>query len=89
MIRGTLERMLEQSPVTLPASDRESIGAFLASARKGGRLTQRDVESASRMPQGRISRIERGAAKPGLDELVHLADVLGIDVEIVFTEREH
>lgn len=80
--------MLDPDLVTLPAGNRASIGAFLAAARKDGKLTQRDIESVSRMPQSRISRIERGAAKPGLDELVHLADVLGIDVEIVFRERQ-
>ncbi|MGO1627377.1 MAG: helix-turn-helix domain-containing protein [Microbacterium sp.] len=69
------------------AGDRQGIGNVLASGRRAHRITQRQMEEISGMPQGRISRIERGAARPTLEELALLADVVGLDVSVSFTER--
>jgi len=55
------------------------------SARIGRGLTQRDVERAARIAQGRISRIERGLAAPLLTEVAGIAEVVGIRVQLTMT----
>ncbi|WP_399542147.1 hypothetical protein [uncultured Microbacterium sp.] len=46
------------------------------------------MEAATTVPQGRISRIERGTAHAALWEIAAIGAVLGLDAEIVITRRE-
>ncbi|SJN43217.1 hypothetical protein FM104_12470 [Microbacterium esteraromaticum] len=45
------------------------------------------MEAATTVPQGRISRIERGTAHAALWEIAAIGAVLGLDAEIVITRR--
>ncbi|MEW1960960.1 helix-turn-helix transcriptional regulator [Microbacterium sp. NPDC077644] len=80
------------SPITdalrLPASDRTGLGKALAAERQAQGITQRQMEAATTVPQGRISRIERGTAHAALWEIAAIGAVLGLDAEIVITRRE-
>lgn len=57
------------------------------SARAERGMTQRDVERAARIAQGRISRIERGIAAPLLTEVAQIADVVGLHLALVIEPR--
>lgn len=80
------------SPIThtlrLPAPDRAGLGKALAAERLAQGITQRQMEAATTVPQGRISRIERGTAHAALWEIAAIGAVLGLDAEIVITRRE-
>lgn len=79
------------SPITdtlrLPAPDRTGLGKALAAERLAQGITQRQMEAATTIPQGRISRIERGTALAALWEIAVIGAVLGLDAEIVLTRR--
>ena len=79
------------SPITdslrLPAPDRTGLGKALAAERQAQGITQRQMEAATTVPQGRISRIERGTAHAALWEIAAIGAVLGLDAEIVITRR--
>lgn len=79
--------MLEPNPdttktVVLDASDRIGLGNTLSSLRHARRMTQRDVEVASGVPQGKISRIERGQSYPAVVTIAQLAEALGATLSL-------
>jgi transcriptional regulator with XRE-family HTH domain len=67
-------------PVTLPATDRQGLGALLCDARRALGMTQRQLELASGVPQGKISRIERGQSYPAVVTLTQLAGAMGLEL---------
>lgn len=81
-----------RSPITdtlrLPAPDRTGLGKALAAERLAQGITQRQMEAATTVPQGRVSRIERGTAHAALWEIAAIGAVLGLDAEIVITRRK-
>jgi len=66
----------------VPAGDRAALGALLAEARHARRMTQRELEQASGVPQGKISRIERGQSYPALVTIIQVAEALGLEVSL-------
>ena len=69
-------------PVSIDAADRRALGDLLADARRSRGMTQRELEFASGVPQGKISRVERGQAYPALLTLTQLAGALGLDLRL-------
>lgn len=67
---------------TFSADDRVSLGEALVGRRRELGLTQRQLEKECRIPQGKISRIERGIARATVDELGSLAAPLRLRVNI-------
>ena len=59
------------------------IGSAFVEARKSRGLSQRELERASKVPQGKISRIERGATYPTTKELAQLANALQLRLHLV------
>jgi transcriptional regulator with XRE-family HTH domain len=70
----------------LPIGDRKAFGDVILRARKKSGLSQKDLETQSRVPQGKISRIERGVAYPTFREVDALADALTLRVHLVVLE---
>lgn len=69
-------------PRSLPALDRQSLGMLLGAERRHQGMTQRELEFASGVPQGKISRIERGQSYPPLLTLTQIAGALGLELTI-------
>jgi transcriptional regulator with XRE-family HTH domain len=69
-------------PVVLPASDRAALGMLLSEARRAAGMTQRQLELASGVPQGKISRVERGQSYPALLTLTQIASALGLELTL-------
>lgn len=69
-------------PVTLAASNRSALGALLSDTRRALGMTQRELEFASGVPQGKISRIERGQSYPALVTLTQMAGALGLELSL-------
>lgn len=67
---------------TFTAADRAALGHELTLRRRELGITQRDLEVRSRIPQGRISRIERGIAHATVDELNRVVKTLEMTVRI-------
>lgn|GEM_PF-4864736 len=70
-------------PGVFGVGERELIGAAFVEARKSRGLSQRELERASKVPQGKISRIERGATYPTTKELAQLANALQLRLHLV------
>lgn len=70
------------------AGDRKAIGEALMRARKGRGLSQRHLERVTKVPQGKISRIERGTARATVTELDELAAALSLTVHVVILRDE-
>lgn len=68
--------------VSIPATDRAELGVLLSARRRELGLTQRQLEAASRIPQGRISRIERGVTHTTLIEVGALAQALQLNITL-------
>lgn len=68
--------------------ERAEIGRELATIRKARGISQRALEEASSVPQGKISRIERGATYPTTRELDHLATALKLRLHLVILDDE-
>lgn len=68
-------------------TDRKAIGSALMHARSERNLTQRKLAEASGVPQGEISRIERGARDVTLPWLNDIAKALGQNVSIALTPK--
>ncbi|MBN9214797.1 MAG: helix-turn-helix transcriptional regulator [Microbacterium sp.] len=79
--------MAGSSPHALDAafgvSDRAMLGRVIAEARKQRGVSQRELEETSTVPQGKISRIERGVTYPTIREIDHLATALKLRVHMV------
>lgn len=82
--------MVRPAPVTLDAvyeaADRVALGQAFATARKQRGISQRQLEDLSKIPQGKISRIERGVTYATIRELDHLADALQLRVHLVILD---
>lgn len=59
---------------------------MIADARKARGVSQRQLEDASQVPQGKISRIERGVTYPTIREIDFLATALHLKVHVVVLE---
>ncbi len=59
---------------------------MLADRRRALGMTQRELEFASGVPQGKISRVERGQSYPALLTLTQIAGALGL--ELVLTIQD-
>lgn len=68
------------------AGDRVALGHAFASARKKRGISQRQLEDESKIPQGKISRIERGVTYPTIRELDSLAGALQLRVHLVILD---
>lgn len=68
--------------------DRAGIGRVIAAARKQRGVSQRELEETSTVPQGKISRIERGVTYPTIREIDHLATALKLRVHLVVLDNE-
>lgn len=66
--------------------DRRSLGRTIAEARRQRGVSQRQLEEASTIPQGKISRIERGVTYPTIREIDSLASALKLKVHLVVLE---
>lgn len=77
-----MARSARPRPVMVEAFDRKAIGAFIADARARAGITQRQLEIASRVSQGKISRMERGSSRPLLSEIVDVCAALGVRVRL-------
>lgn len=73
-------------PIVLPASDRAALGSLLSDARRAKGMTQRELEFASGVPQGKISRIERGQSYPALVTIAQIAGALGLGLALQISE---
>lgn len=62
--------------------DRTALGTVLREARDSRQMTQRDLAAATGIPQGRVSRIERGATSTDLRQLSAFADAVGLSIVI-------
>jgi len=73
-----------RSPLSVPidARDRKRLGEALLTARTAVGLTQRELAEASGVPQGKISRIERGATHAPLALLAQLAAGMDYRIEV-------
>lgn len=56
----------------------DQFGRRLLEARRGAKLTQKDLALRASMEQPQISSFERGIVCPRLDSVVRLADALGL-----------
>lgn len=74
-------------PITLDPHDRAGMGAAIKAARIEAGLTQRDLETACGVPQGKVSRIERGQSHPPLTVLTAMCGVLGVDLVVTLSRR--
>ncbi|WP_433673772.1 helix-turn-helix domain-containing protein [Microbacterium gorillae] len=74
------------SSITIAATDRRGLGGMLADRRRALGMTQRELEFASGVPQGKISRVERGQSYPALLTLTQIAGALGL--ELVLTIQD-
>jgi transcriptional regulator with XRE-family HTH domain len=61
----------------------EDIGQILREARENQRLSQRELSSLSGVPQGHISKIEKGAVDLRLSSLIALARSLDLEPTLV------
>ncbi len=69
----------------LPAQDHLRFGRRLVRRRGALGWSQRELSRRTSLPSSRLSRLERGKAKPRLDELLRLRAVLGGTLdELVF-----
>lgn len=68
--------------------DRRGIGRVIADARKQRGVSQRELEETSSVPQGKISRIERGVTYPTIREIDHLATALKLKVHVVILDDD-
>lgn len=69
-------------------SDRVGLGRVIAEARKARGVSQRELEETSTVPQGKISRIERGVTYPTIREIDHLATALKLRVHLVVLDDD-
>ena len=69
----------------LPAQDPLRFGRRLVRRRRSRGWSQRELSRRTSISSSRLSRLERGKAKPGLEELLRLRAVLGGTLdELVF-----
>lgn len=66
--------------------DRRALGAAFADARKRRGMTQRDLEKVTQIPQGKISRIERGVAQATIVELEGIVNAMKLNVKVQFLD---
>lgn len=76
------------APGAYSVGDRKAIGEALMRARKELGFSQRQLEQASKVPQAKISRIERGAARATVTELDELASALRLTVQVVILNQQ-
>jgi transcriptional regulator with XRE-family HTH domain len=61
-------------------------GEKLRSVRERKGLTLREVANKARVSESLVSQIERNKVSPSIDTLLHIADVLDIDYEYLFSD---
>lgn len=64
------------------------LGAGLTKAREGHGKAQREAARDADMAQATLREVELGLANPTLARIERLADQLGVDVELIVTDRE-
>lgn len=63
-------------------AERDAIGATLATARKGRRLSQQTVADGAGIQQAELSRIENGLGNPTVDTLLKILAALDLRMTI-------
>ena len=58
-------------------------------ARRAKGLTQRDLADKVGISRPFMTNIETGYANPPLDLAIHLSQILGVPVEVLFAKQEH
>ena len=64
-------------------TERERIGALIASIRKEKGLTQEDLATICGMKKQHISRIEHGMYSVGIETLAKVGEALGRKIDLV------
>ncbi len=67
--------------------DYKSIGRRIAIYRKNFPMTQSTLSEKLGVSESYISQIERGSAKISLPRLAQIADILGIDVALLISDK--
>lgn len=67
--------------------DYRSIGRRIAIYRKNFPMTQSTLSEKLGISESYISQIERGSAKVSLPRLYQIADILGVDIALLVTDR--
>ena len=65
-----------------------AVGKMFRQARKEQGLTQQGVAEVSGVKRPNIARLESGKHSPTVDMLNHIADSMGMDLEIHLLERQ-
>lgn len=78
----------EPALVAIQTKVREDAISKLVLKRKEKRMTQNDISIITGIQRPNISRLESGNYNPTLDMLVRVADSMGLEVEISFTEKK-
>lgn len=72
--------------VLLTVDDRAQLGVLLRRKRLQVGWTQAKLADVSRVPQGKISRIERGESYPPLATISSIGEALGMKVQLNLTD---
>lgn len=67
--------------------DYKAIGRRIAFYRKKASMTQAVLSEKLGVSEGYISQLERGSAKIPLPRLAQIADILGIDIALLVSDR--
>jgi transcriptional regulator with XRE-family HTH domain len=62
----------------------KKFGKTLRRIRQEGKLSQEALSDKAEVPRSQIARIERGEVNPTINTLKRIADVLKIDISILF-----
>jgi transcriptional regulator with XRE-family HTH domain len=62
----------------------KKFGKNLRRIRQEGKLSQEALSDKAEVPRSQIARIERGEGNPTINTLKRIADVLGVDISILF-----
>lgn len=62
----------------------EKFGRNLRKIRQEGNLSQEALSDMAELPRSQIARIERGKVNPTVNTLKRIADVLKVDISLLF-----
>lgn len=62
----------------------KKFGKNLRRIRQEGKFSQEALSDKAEVPRSQIARIERGEVNPTINTIKRIADVLGVDISILF-----
>lgn len=62
----------------------KKFGKNLRRIRQEGKLSQETLADKAEFPRSQIARIERGELNPTVNTIKRIADVLGVDISLLF-----